>query len=66
MAIVGQFSKWRQRLWPVHRHEHKKFVPLFLLKFLFTVNFCLLGSATKDTLVVTAPGSGAEVIPILK
>ena len=66
MASEGQFSKWRQRFWPVHRHEHKKFVPLFFLKFLFTVNFCLLGSATKDTLVVTAPGSGAEVIPILK
>ena len=64
--MAAEFSKWRQRLWPVHRHEHKKFVPLFFLKFLFTINFCLLGSATKDTLVVTAPGSGAEVIPILK
>ncbi|MCP5492782.1 MAG: NTP/NDP exchange transporter [Chlamydiales bacterium] len=60
------FTKWRQRLWPVQRHEHKKIIPLFILKFLFTINFYLLGFATKDTLVVTASNSGAEVIPILK
>lgn len=64
--MTQTFSKWRQRLWPVHRFELKKFVPLFLLKFLFTMNFYLLGFATKDTLVVTAKNSGAEVIPILK
>ena len=66
METEKPFSKWRQRLWPIHRFEHKKFVPLFFLKFLFTVNFYLVGFATKDTLVVTAKNSGAEVIPILK
>jgi AAA family ATP:ADP antiporter len=60
-----KFGKWRQRLWPVHAHESKKFFPLLLMKccisFIYTVLF-----ATKDTLIVTAKGSGAETIPILK
>jgi len=59
------FSKWRQRLWPIHHSELKKFVPLLFLKFLVSFNFILLYT-TKDTLVITSAGSGAEVIPILK
>ncbi|MEX0961696.1 MAG: Npt1/Npt2 family nucleotide transporter [Simkaniaceae bacterium] len=59
------FSKWRQRLWPIHRYELKKFVPLLFLKFLVSFNFILLYT-TKDTLVVTSAGSSAEVIPLLK
>jgi len=64
-ATPVQFGKWRTRLWPIHRFELKKFVPLFLLKFLMSFNFILLFT-TKDTLVITAKGAGAEAIPILK
>lgn len=63
--IEAKFGKWRTRLWPIHRFELKKFIPLFLLKFLISFNYILLFT-TKDTLVITAKGAGAEVIPILK
>lgn len=63
--LEPEFSKWRRRLWPVHRIEFKKVIPLLLLKFLATFNFHIL-STTKDTLAISTAGSGAEVIPIIK
>ena len=60
-----EFSKWRQRLWPVYTTELKAFLPLFFLKFCVSFNYTIL-AATKDTIVVTAKGGGAEVIPVLK
>ncbi len=60
-----KFSKWRQRLFPVHGTEMSKFIPLLLLKFAFSLIYTVL-HATKDTLIVTSKGSGAETIPILK
>lgn len=59
------FGKWRNRLWPIHGHELTVFLPLFILKFCVSFNYTIL-TATKDTVVVTAVGGGAEVIPILK
>jgi len=59
------FSKWRQRLFPVHGTEMRKFIPLLLLKLAFSLIYTVL-HATKDTLIVTSKGSGAETIPILK
>jgi len=59
------FSKWRTRLWPIHRSEHRKFIPLLLIKFLVSFVYTIL-HATKDTLIVTSKGSGAEAIPLLK
>ncbi|MBY0530268.1 MAG: NTP/NDP exchange transporter [Rhabdochlamydiaceae bacterium] len=59
------FSRLRSFLWPIHRHELKKFVPLLLIFFLVGFNYSLL-RATKDALVVTAPSSGAEALPFLK
>lgn len=59
------FSKWRQRLWPIHGFELRKLFPLILIKFLISVNYGIL-TILKDTLVVTSKGSGAEVIPVLK
>jgi len=58
-------SPWWRKLWPVHRHECKKVIPLLLLKFLISVVYSIL-TCMKDTLVVTSAHSGAEVIPILK
>jgi len=57
--------RWQQRLWPVEPFELKKIVPLFAMKFFISLNFVIL-SSLKDTVIVTAPQSGAEVIPILK
>ncbi len=59
------FSKWRSFLWPIHRWELKKFIPMFFLFFLISFNYNAL-RACKDTLVVTAPKSGAEALPFIK
>ena len=68
MAIENsdiEFSKWRRRLWPFHRSEFKKLFPLILIKFLISLSYCILTSM-KDTMIATSPGSGAEVIAVLK
>lgn len=58
-----EFGRWRQLLWPIHRHELKKFLPLGLIMFGILFNYTLLRD-TKDALVVNAAGAG--VIPFLK
>ncbi len=59
------FSKLRSFFWPVHSHELRKVLPMLLMFFFITFNYTILRDA-KDTLLITAPGSGAEVIPFLK
>ena len=61
----GEFSKWRLRLWPIHRNEAKKFFPLWLMKCAMSFVFTIL-HATKDTVIVTSVGGGVESIPVLK
>ncbi len=51
--------------WPVHSYELKKLLPMFFLMFFISFNYTILRD-TKDTLIVTAAGSGAEAIPFLK
>ncbi|MDE3055072.1 MAG: NTP/NDP exchange transporter [Verrucomicrobiota bacterium] len=63
--LLANLPKWRRILWPVHSYEFKKVLPLFLMKFCFSFTYGIL-TAMKDASVVTARGSGAEVIPILK
>jgi len=60
-----EFSRWRLYLWPIHRWEMKKFVPLLILYALICFNYNLLKSA-KDALVITANSSGAAVLPFIK
>ncbi len=60
-----EFSKIRQILWPIHNYELKKFIPMFFMFFFINFNYSIL-RIMKDSLVVNAPGSGAEVIPFLK
>lgn len=64
-VTTDSFSKLRSFLWPIHRHEHKKLIPMFILFFLISFAYNIL-RCMKVTLVVTAAGSGAEVIPFLK
>lgn len=59
------FGRWRSYLWPVHAYELKKVMPMLLMFFFITFNYTILRD-TKDTLVITAPGSGAEIIPFIK
>jgi AAA family ATP:ADP antiporter len=60
-----EFGKWRSSFWPIHRGELKKFLPMFFMFFLISFNYNAL-RACKDSLVVTAPQSGAEAIPFIK
>lgn len=61
----GEFSGWRLFLWPIHRWEVKKIVPLLILYALICFNYSLL-KAAKDALVITSSSSGAGVIPFIK
>ena len=61
----SEFGGIRSFLWPVHRHEIKKLVPMMLLAFFICFNYSILRNV-KDAVVVTAKSSGAEVIPFIK
>ncbi len=60
-----QFGRVRAFLWPIHRHEMKKISLMLLIFFFVAFNYNILRTL-KDTLVVTAESSGAEVIPFIK
>jgi len=59
------FGRLRRLVWPVHSRELKKFLPMLLMFFFISLVYSLLRN-TKDSLIVTAPGAGAELIPFLK
>jgi len=63
VEIEPTFGFIRSCIWPVHRHEVKKLLPMFLMIFLICFNYSILRNM-KDTVVVSA--SGAEVIPFIK
>lgn len=56
---------WRERLWPIQAYELKKILPLLFMKFFISFTYGILTSM-KDGFIVTARGSGAEAIPVLK
>jgi AAA family ATP:ADP antiporter len=60
-----KFGTIRSALWPVRGYELKKLLPLLGMFFLLAFNYNVLRNM-KDTLVITAPDSGAEVIPFIK
>lgn len=59
------FSRWRRYLWPVHRYELKKLIPMLLIFFFISFDYNILRTL-KDSLLITAKSSGAEVIPFIK
>ena len=64
-SMTQEFSKFRAYIWPIHRWELKKFLPLFIIYSLICFNYSILRAA-KDALVITAPSSGAEALPFIK
>ncbi|MDE3055592.1 MAG: NTP/NDP exchange transporter [Verrucomicrobiota bacterium] len=62
---ASPFGKWRSLFWPIYRWELKKFLPIVLIFALIAFNYNLL-RAYKDSIVVTATGSGAEALPFIK
>src|SRR3989344_7654763 len=63
--MASFLTRWRHRIWPIHGYELKKILPLLFMKFFISFTYGVL-TTMKDALIVTAKGSGAEVIPILK
>ncbi len=61
----GQFGLLRSIFWPVHRSEVKKVLSMLFLLFLLCVSYGVLRNL-KDTIILTAKNSGAEVIPFIK
>jgi AAA family ATP:ADP antiporter len=59
------FGTLRAFLWPVHREEHRKFIPMLIISFLVCFNYYLL-KIIKDGVIITAPNSGAEALPYIK
>lgn len=59
----GFFNKIKSSLPP--DNEMKKLVPLAMMFFCILFNYTILRD-TKDVLMITAPKSGAEVIPFIK
>lgn len=62
---LPEFSPWRACLWPVYRHECKKLIPMLLIFFFITFDYNVLRTL-KDSVLITAKHSGAEVIPFAK
>jgi ATP:ADP antiporter, AAA family len=65
MNTNQEFGRFRSWFCPVHKSELKLFLPLVLIFFFICFNYNVLRAA-KDALVVTAPSSGAEIIPFMK
>ena len=59
------FGRLRSLLWPIHAYELKKIIPMLVMFFFISLIYSLLRN-TKDTLIVTTAGGGAELIPFLK
>jgi ATP:ADP antiporter, AAA family len=64
-SSTKEFGKIRSFLWPIHRSELRIFLPMLFIYFLICFTYNILRGA-KDALVVTAPASGAEIIPFIK
>lgn len=62
-TLKAEFGSVRSIIWPIYRHECKKFVPMLILLFLICFNYSLLRNI-KDSLLITA--AGAEVLPFIK
>lgn len=60
-----EFTGLRSYLWPIHAHEIKKIVPMIIMLALVALNYTIVRNL-KDALLITARGSGAEVIPFVK
>jgi AAA family ATP:ADP antiporter len=65
LAAAGAEASEEGKFLGMTGKEAKKIVPLGMMFFCILFNYTILRD-TKDVLVVTAPGAGAEIIPFLK
>ncbi|MDR1456498.1 MAG: NTP/NDP exchange transporter [Puniceicoccales bacterium] len=64
-ADTVEFSRLRRIFFPIYMYELKKVLPMAFIFFLILTIYTLTRNV-KDSLVVTAPNSGAEVLSFLK
>ena len=64
-STESAFKGLRGIFWPVHGFELKKFLPMGIMMMCILFNYTILRD-TKDTLMVNAPGGGAECLSFLK
>jgi ATP:ADP antiporter, AAA family len=62
-SVKAEFSGIRSCIWPIHRHEVRKLVPMLLMISLVVFVYDILRNM-KDAVTITA--AGAEVIPFIK
>ncbi len=62
---IETFSFWRGIFFPIHMHELRLFIPMALMMLFILCNYTILRNV-KDSLVVNARGSDAEIISFLK
>ncbi|MDR2778994.1 MAG: NTP/NDP exchange transporter [Puniceicoccales bacterium] len=63
--VMPEFGRIRRFLFPIYGFEVKKALSMGLMFFFILFNYTCLRNM-KDSMVVTAPNSGAEVLPFLK
>lgn len=61
----NSFSWIRELLFPIHLHELKSFIPMALMMLFVLFNYTVLRNV-KDSLVINAKGSDAEIVSFLK
>ncbi len=64
-TALPEFGLFRSIFWPIHRHEGRMIIPMFLLLFLICFNYTVVRNM-KDSLIITAEGSSAAVLPYVK
>ncbi|MDR1233024.1 MAG: NTP/NDP exchange transporter [Puniceicoccales bacterium] len=62
---MPEFGKIRKFFFPIYGFEVKKALPMGLMFFFILFNYTCLRNM-KDAMIITAPNSGAEVLPFLK
>ncbi|MDR1433078.1 MAG: NTP/NDP exchange transporter [Puniceicoccales bacterium] len=62
---VPEFGKIRRFIFPIYSFEAKKALPMGIMFFFILFNYTCLRNL-KDSIVITAPNSGAEVLSFLK
>lgn len=60
-----EFTGWRKLLWPIYSYEVKKFLPMGIMMFCILFIYTVLRD-TKDSILVNAPGAGAESLAFAK
>jgi len=62
-SVKAEFGAIRSCIWPIHKHEIRKLIPMLLMICLVVFVYDLLRNM-KDAVIITA--AGAEVLPFIK